>query len=161
MSPNPPPDVTTPRCKRHRFPAEIIAHAVWLYFPLSLRHVEDLLAERGIEVSFQTVAEWAAKIGREYARSIRVRSSGSFADTDGLPRLSFQRTHSGTLRCRWEPSTPTRQFSSGGKERLGRVSKAGQADIRRLLIIGAMARVNWAMLTKQEDYRDPAMAVAA
>ena len=36
-----------------------------------------------------------------------------------------------------------RQFSSGGKERLGRVSKAGQADIRRLLIIGAMARVNW------------------
>jgi hypothetical protein len=37
-----------------------------------------------------------------------------------------------------------RQFSSGGKERLGRVSKAGQADIRRLLIIGAMACVNWA-----------------
>jgi putative transposase len=82
MSPNPPPDVTTPRYKRHRFPAEIIAHAVWLYFrfPLSLRHVEDLLAERGIEVSFQTVAEWAAKFGREYARSIRLRSRGSFAD---------------------------------------------------------------------------------
>ena len=57
------------RCKRHRFRAEIMAHAVWLYFhfPLSLRHGEDLLAERGIEVSFQTVAEWAAKCGREYA----------------------------------------------------------------------------------------------
>ncbi len=43
--------------KRHRFPAEIIAHAVWLYyrFSLSLRDVEDLLAERGINVSFQTV----------------------------------------------------------------------------------------------------------
>ncbi|MEO9338645.1 IS110 family transposase [Mesorhizobium sp. SB112] len=91
-----------------------------------------------------------------------------------------------------------RQFSSGGKERLGRVSKAGQADIRRLLIIGAMARVRWAsrkppaqgswlsrmlarkprmlvaialankmarkiwaMLTKQEDYRNPASAVTA
>jgi len=91
-----------------------------------------------------------------------------------------------------------RQFSSGGKERLGCVSKAGQADIRRLLIIGAMARVNWAsrkppvqgswlarmlgkkpkmlvaialankmarkiwaMLTKQEDYRDLAAGVAA
>ncbi|ELT49790.1 transposase [Brucella intermedia M86] len=40
---------------RHRFPAEIIAHAVWLYyrFPLSFRDVEDLFAERGIEVSFQ------------------------------------------------------------------------------------------------------------
>ena len=39
--------------KRHRFPAEIIAHAVWLYFrfPLSLRDVEDLLAERGISAS--------------------------------------------------------------------------------------------------------------
>ena len=40
--------------KRHRFPAEIISHAVWLYFrfPLSLRHVEDMLAERRIDVSF-------------------------------------------------------------------------------------------------------------
>lgn len=47
------------RYRRHRFPAEIIAHAVWLYyrFPLSLRDVADLLAERGINVSFQTVSE--------------------------------------------------------------------------------------------------------
>lgn len=68
--------------KRHRFPAEIISHAMWLYFrfPLSLRHVEDLLAERGIEVSFQTVAEWAGKFGGEYARRIRRRSKGRFAD---------------------------------------------------------------------------------
>lgn len=70
------------RYKRHRFPAAIIGHAVWLYFrfPLSLRHVEDLLAERGIEVSFQTVAEWASKFGREYARSARRRLKGSFTD---------------------------------------------------------------------------------
>jgi transposase len=91
-----------------------------------------------------------------------------------------------------------RQHSSGGKERLGRVSKEGQADIRRLLIIGAMSRLNWlgrktipkgtwlarmlarkprmlvavalankmaraiwAMLTRNEDYRNPAPAVAA
>ncbi|KXV80044.1 transposase, partial [Acetobacter malorum] len=91
-----------------------------------------------------------------------------------------------------------RQFSSGGKERLGKISKAGQADIRRLLIMGAMTQVNWAsrkapapgswlarmlarkpgmlvaialanrmaraiwaMATKQEDYRDPALSVAA
>ena len=90
-----------------------------------------------------------------------------------------------------------RQHSSGGKERLGRISKAGQNDIRRLLIIGAMSRLNWlgrrsilegswlarmlarkpkmlvaialankmarqlwAMLTKNEDYRDPALAAA-
>lgn len=68
--------------KRHRFPAEIISHAIWLYFrfPLSLRHVEELLAERGIEVSFQTVAEWAARFGSEYALRIRRRSRGRFAD---------------------------------------------------------------------------------
>ena len=91
-----------------------------------------------------------------------------------------------------------RQHSSGGKERLGRISKAGQADIRRLLIIGAMSRLNWmgqrtifegswlakmlarkpkllvaialankmarqiwAMMTKNEDYRDPALTTTA
>ena len=72
----------TPRFKRHRFPAEIIAHAVWLYyrFPLSLRHVEDLLAEGGIDVSFQTVSEWAAKFGAEFAASLRRRSKGGFSD---------------------------------------------------------------------------------
>jgi putative transposase len=77
-----PNDLTDLRFKRHRYPAEIIAHAVWLYyrFPLSLRHVEEWLAERGIHVSFQTVAEWAAKFGREFAKRIRRRSSGSFAD---------------------------------------------------------------------------------
>lgn len=75
--------------KRHRFPAEIIAHAVWLFyrFPLSLRNVEDLLAERGIEVSFQTVSEWAVKFGLEFARKLRRRSRGNFADKcwDGRP----------------------------------------------------------------------------
>lgn len=82
MSPNPPTDIVTPRYKGHRFPAEIIGHAVWLYFrfPLSLRHVGDLLAERGIAVSFQRVSEWATKFNQEYARCFRRRSRGSFAD---------------------------------------------------------------------------------
>lgn len=68
--------------RRHRFPAQIIAHAVWLYFrfPLSLRDVEDLLAERGISVSFQTVSEWAAKFGLRFAHQLRRRSRGHFAD---------------------------------------------------------------------------------
>ncbi|OCJ02319.1 transposase [Rhizobium sp. AC27/96] len=70
------------RHKRHRFPAEIIAHAVWLYyrFPLSLRDVEDLLAEGGINVSFQTVSEWAAKFGLKFADQLRRRSRGHFSD---------------------------------------------------------------------------------
>lgn len=97
----------------------------------------------------------------------------------------------------WLGLVPT-QHSSGSKQRLGRTSKAGQRDIPRLLIIGAMSRLNWlgrksihegawldriaarkphmlvavalankmartiwAMATKQEDYRDPARAIAA
>jgi len=50
-----------PRYARHRFTAEVISHAVWLYFrfPLSLRMVEEMLAARGIEVSHETVRQWA------------------------------------------------------------------------------------------------------
>ena len=59
--------------KRHRFPPEIIAHAVWLYFrfPLSLQLVEEMLLERGIVVSYETVRRWALKFGPAYARRLR------------------------------------------------------------------------------------------
>jgi hypothetical protein len=71
-----------PLYRRHRFPAEVIAYAVWLYFrfPLSLRMVEDLLAARGIIVSHQTVRLWAEKFGRTFANEIRRRSSGRLGD---------------------------------------------------------------------------------
>src|SRR6476646_5354848 len=59
----------------HRFPPEIISHAVWLYFrfPLSLRMVEEMLAERGIVVSHETVRQWAMKFGQAFANQIRRR----------------------------------------------------------------------------------------
>ena len=59
--------------KRHRFPPEIIAHAVWLYFrfPLSLRLVEEMLLERGIVVSYETIRRWGKKFGPDYARRLR------------------------------------------------------------------------------------------
>ncbi|MCF1465156.1 IS6 family transposase, partial [Agrobacterium vitis] len=74
--------VRDPLYRRHRFPAEVIAHAVWLYlrFPLSLRMVEDLLAARGITVSHQTVRLWAEKFGRRFANEIRRRSAGKLGD---------------------------------------------------------------------------------
>ena len=58
---------------RHRYPPPIIQHAVWLYFrfPLSFRDVEDLLAERGIDVSYETVRRWALKFGLSYAHKLR------------------------------------------------------------------------------------------
>ena len=62
--------------KRHRFPPQIIAHAVWLYFrfPLSLRLVEEMLRERGIVVSYETMRRWAIKFGEDYARRLRRKS---------------------------------------------------------------------------------------
>src|SRR5271169_2803872 len=59
----------------YRFPAEIISHAVWLYFrfPLGLRMVEELLAARGIIVSHETVRQWALKFGQQFANQIRRR----------------------------------------------------------------------------------------
>jgi len=59
--------------KRHRFPPELIAHAVWLYFrfPLSLRLVEEMLLQRGIVVSYETIRRWGKKFGPDYARRLR------------------------------------------------------------------------------------------
>src|SRR6187401_2488026 len=70
--------MTTPVCPSYagyRFPAEVISHAVWLYFrfPLSLRMVEEMLAARGIIISHETVRQWALKFGQEFANQIRRR----------------------------------------------------------------------------------------
>jgi putative transposase len=58
---------------RHQFPPSVIQHTVWLYlrFCLSLRDVEDLLAERGLDLSYETVRRWAAKFGTAYAKRLR------------------------------------------------------------------------------------------
>ena len=59
--------------RRHRFPAEVIGYAVWLYFrfPLSLRMVEEMLAARGVDVSHESVRQRAEKFGREFSGRIR------------------------------------------------------------------------------------------
>ena len=61
--------------KRHRFPQEIISNAVWLYFrfPLSLRLVEEMLLERGIVVSYETIRRWGRKFGPAYAKQLHRR----------------------------------------------------------------------------------------
>jgi putative transposase len=60
--------------KRHRFPPEIIRHAVWLYarFTLSYRDVEDLVAERGLDISYEAVRRWFLKICAPIARNLRL-----------------------------------------------------------------------------------------
>ena len=61
--------------RRHRFPAEIIQHAIWLYlrFTLSYRDVEELLVERGLDISYETVRRWVLKFGPLIARRLRRR----------------------------------------------------------------------------------------
>ena len=66
----------------YRFPPEIISHTVWLYhrFCLSFRDVEDLLAERGIAVSYGSIRQWCNRFGPEYARKLKKRQ-GRLGDT--------------------------------------------------------------------------------
>ena len=65
------------RYHRHRFRVEIISHCVWLYFrfALSFRDVEEMLAMRGVSVTYETVREWCRKFGQPYANVLRHRSS--------------------------------------------------------------------------------------
>src|SRR6266478_5379934 len=64
------------RYHRHRFPAEIISHCVWLYFrfALSFRDVEEMLAMRGVALTYETVREWCLKFGQTYANGLRHKS---------------------------------------------------------------------------------------
>ncbi|RYM60760.1 hypothetical protein BSQ98_19285, partial [Serratia liquefaciens] len=60
--------------KHHRFPPQIVSHAVWLYlrFNLSLREMEEMLLERGIDVSYETIRRWAIKLGAVWISKIIV-----------------------------------------------------------------------------------------
>jgi putative transposase len=94
--------------KRHRFPPQIIAHAVWLYFrfPLSLRLVEEMLLERGIVVSYETIRRWAIKFGPDYARRLKRKASSRHdiwhldevvISINGEKALSLARRRSGRI----------------------------------------------------------------
>ena len=65
-----------PLYRRHRFPPEVISYAVWLYFrfPLSLRMVEEMLAARGICVTYETIDKWGKKFGKAFSDQIRQRA---------------------------------------------------------------------------------------
>ena len=84
----------------YRFPFEIISHAVWLYhrFCLSFRDVEDLLAERGVTVSYEAIRQWCQSFGLDYARRLR-RRRGRMGDTWYLDELFV--TIQGQLKYLW------------------------------------------------------------
>jgi putative transposase len=68
-------DAIVPSYKGFRFPVEIISHCVWLYhrFPLSLREVEEMMLERGVVVSHETIRAWCRTFGQAYANGLRRR----------------------------------------------------------------------------------------
>ena len=77
-----------PSYRGYRFPREIISHAVWLYhrFGLSFRDVEDLLAERGVTVTYEAIRQWCLTFGLDYARKLR-RRRGQMGDPWYLDEL--------------------------------------------------------------------------
>ncbi|MDK3020425.1 MULTISPECIES: IS110 family RNA-guided transposase [Rhodobacterales] len=163
---------------------------------------QDLLTQ--ISEKTARIIERTMKLKTLAAASDRVRRLQSMPGVGPLTAIAVEafgpdmaQFKAGRGFAAWLGLVP-KQHSSGGKERLGRMTKAGQADIRRLLIIGAMSRLSWlgqrtitegswlsrmlarkpkmlvaialankmarqiwAMLTKNEDYRDPALAGAA
>jgi putative transposase len=84
--------------RRHRFPAGIIQHAIWLYlrFTLSYRDVEELLAERGLDVSYETVRRWVLKFGpadRAQAAASRTRPSAQWHLDEMVVRIAGKRMY--------------------------------------------------------------------
>ena len=76
MRHNPLMRTSVSRYHRHRFPVEIISHCVWLYFrfALSFRDVEEMLAMRGVALTYETVRAWCLKFGQTYANGLRHKS---------------------------------------------------------------------------------------
>ena len=61
--------------RRHRFPGEIISHCIWVYyrFSLSYRDIEEMMAQRGVKVSYETIRQWCLKFGQTIAEELRRR----------------------------------------------------------------------------------------
>ncbi len=75
--------------KRYRFPSEIIQYTVWIYYRFNLSHrdIEDLLAQRGINVSYEAIRLWCNRFGPKYAARLKKKHKG-YGDTFSLTRFS-------------------------------------------------------------------------
>ncbi len=128
--------------KRHRFPSEIIQHAVWLYhrFNLSHRDIEDLLSERGIQVSYEAIRLWCNKFGPEYANRLKKRRRG-FGDTFYLDEVFIK--INGVLHYLWravdqdgdviDVYLQKRRDSKTAKRFFKRLLKANQGKPRKIV----------------------------
>jgi transposase-like protein len=80
--------------KRHRFPSDIISYAVWLYYRFNLSHrdIEDLLAQRGITVSRESIRLWCIKFGALYTRRLKRRHGGMELQLNGSSDDCYEAT---------------------------------------------------------------------
>jgi hypothetical protein len=85
--------------KGHRFPVEIISHCVWLYhrFPLSLRDVQEMMTDRGVSVSYDTIHQWSRKFGQTYANGLR--AAGLDQATSGILTRCSSRSPARPTTC--------------------------------------------------------------
>jgi putative transposase len=115
----------------YRFPPQIISHAVWLYhrFSLSFRDVEDLLAERGVSVTYETIRQWCLMFGLDYARRLR-RSRGWLGDTWYLDEVFVK--IQGRQQYLWHVVQSRRNRRAA--ERFFRKLLKGQGSVPRRLI---------------------------
>ena len=119
-------DLSKPLYHRRRFPAEIISHCVWLYFRfcLSYRDVEEIMAERGVVVTYETIRDWSQQFGGIYAKRCALER-GDLATAGISMRFTCQSMAScGTCGA---PSIRTAKYSIslynlGGTSRLRRSS---------------------------------------
>ena len=113
----------TPSYHGYRFPPEIISHAVWLYhrFCVSFRDVEDLLAQRGITVSYEAIRLWCIQFGSEYARRLK-RRQGRLGDTWHLDEVfvTIQGQRHGTIS-----GVPSIKMATSSTSSSSRVATAG------------------------------------
>lgn len=113
-----------PSYKGHRHPVEVIAHCVWLHFrlPLSFREVEELMLERGVLVSHETVRRWCAKFGQAHSNDLR-RPGPRPGDKGIWTRSSSRSTESRSTSV--GPSTPTATCSASSCRTAGTQPQPG------------------------------------
>ena len=158
--------------KRHRFAPEIIAHAVWLYFrfPLSLRLVEEMLLERGIVVSYETVRRWALKFGPAYARRLR-RKTPSRRDIWHLDEVVV--TISGKKHWLWravdqdgyvlDEIVQTRRNTTAAKRLLKRLLRKQGCPPRRMITdkLGSYAAARRQVMPRTEHHSRKGLNIRA
>src|SRR5438132_10593163 len=114
-------NTTSPDYKAFRFPSEIINHAVWLYFrfSLSFHDVEEILAQRGIVVTYETVRQWCLKFGQTYANELRrrrPRCGDKWHMDEMVPQSGQEAVGDVACKARVRKSRLTFAFTSWGVE---------------------------------------------